>query len=111
MKKAISALICLLLLVLCSFALADVAINETNFPDATFREYIMQQFDADGNGSLSTEEIASATYIYVDDMDISSLKGVEYFTSLQSLDCNYNSISSLDLSKNTALETLNCFNN
>lgn len=34
----------------------DVEINETNFPDATFREYV-KRFDNNRNGKLSTSEI------------------------------------------------------
>ena len=42
MKKTFGLLLCLLMIMLCTFALADVAINEKNFPDATFRNYVNQ---------------------------------------------------------------------
>jgi hypothetical protein len=55
-----------------------VAINETNFPDDTFRKYVSDEFDTDGDGVLSTDEIAAVTYIDVSDNDyegeITSLK-------------------------------------
>lgn len=38
----------------------------------------------------------------------SSLKGIEHFTSLEELDCSSNSLTELDLSKNSNLKTLNC---
>ena len=40
--------------------------------------------------------------------EISDLTGIEYFTKLASLNCNNNNITSLDLSKNTALLGLLC---
>ena len=43
--------------------------------------------------------------------ELTSLKGIEYFTSLKHLNCNYNKLTSLDLSNNTVLESLNCADN
>ena len=90
---------------------ADVAINATNFPDANFRSYVSSTFDKDGNGSLSSTEIASATSIFVNSHGCSSLKGVEYFTSLTLLYCADNSLTTLDVSKNTSLTVLSCRDN
>ncbi|MDE6137775.1 MAG: hypothetical protein K2F97_09910 [Muribaculaceae bacterium] len=39
---------------------------------------------------------------------IKSLCGIEYFISLTYLDCSFNGLSSLDVSKNTLLTYLNC---
>ena len=94
----------------------DVAINETNFPDETFRNYVSENFDkADGEGNkdnfLSAEEISDAKSIDVFDMSISDLKGVEYFTALTDLLCQSNQLTSLDVSKNMALTTLDCYSN
>lgn len=50
-------------------------INETNFPDVKFRQYVSDNFDTDGDGVLSAEEIEAATEIKVDSMGISSLIG------------------------------------
>ena len=35
----------------------DVVINDTNFEDDNFREYVSKTFDTDGNGVLSKSEI------------------------------------------------------
>ena len=51
------------------------------------------------------------TAMQLDNMGISSLEGIEYFTALKYLYCGNNNISSLDLTHNTALESLNCFSN
>ncbi len=46
-------------------ATGDVQIDATNFPDETFRSYVSKEFDADGNGVLSTTEITEVTEIDV----------------------------------------------
>ncbi|MBQ3455106.1 MAG: hypothetical protein IJG36_01595, partial [Synergistaceae bacterium] len=66
---------------------ADVAITEANFPDDTFRAYVSSNFDWDGDGVLSDEEIEAAIMIYVAGTydsrgNVASLKGIEYFTAL-----------------------------
>lgn len=44
---------------------ADVEINEMNFPDQIFRNYVVSEFDKDNNGTLSEEEMANVTFIPV----------------------------------------------
>ena len=104
-------LCCMVLTLLPTAALAadDVAINDTNFPDEKFREYVKTEFDEDSNNSLSADEIAKAKDIHPADMGISSLAGVEHFTNLEKLDVQYNKeLTTLDVSKNTALTSLRC---
>lgn len=92
--------------------LTPFRINEINFPDDNFRKYIIDAgFDADHDGMLSEEERKKATRIECPEMSISSLKGIEYFTSAESLDCHKNNLTSLDLGSNTALTYLNCNDN
>ena len=103
-------LLALLALLTASTAWADVEINETNFPDANFRNWVLgQTYGADG--VLTEAEIAAITYIRVTNLSIYNLKGIEHFTALTSLSCFQNYLTSLDLSKNTALTTVRCFNN
>ena len=87
-----------------------VYINNTNFPDATFRNYV-GDFDLNSNGYLTENEIDAVTEISVPMMNITSLKGIEYFTALTTLDCNSNKLTALDVTKNTALENLICVGN
>ena len=35
----------------------DVKLDETNFPDSVFREYLKTNYDKDKNNSLSQDEI------------------------------------------------------
>ena len=104
-----------LMLLSAGTAWADVEINETNFPDASFRNYLLSQ-DYGSDGKLTDEEIAGVTSInvsgtYFSPGTISSLKGIEFFTALEDLRCNDNQLNSLDVSGCTALTTLFCFNN
>ena len=89
----------------------DIAIDSTHFPDDVFRSYVSENFDINSNGYLSFSERLNATEAYVADMGISSLKGIEYLTSLQILYCGHNDLSSLDVSRNLELHTLSCHNN
>lgn len=120
-KRLCSALLCLILTVsmlpITGYADGgDIAINETNFPDAAFRTYITK-FDTDNNNSLSQTEIAAVTKIDVNSdtygvaQKISSLKGIEYFTDLEELECRGNYLVELDVSALTNLESLNCADN
>ena len=85
----------------------DVIINETNFPDTNFRNYLLSQnYGADGK--LTNAEINNITFITVDSKNISSLKGIEFFTALIYLSCENNQLTALDVSKNTALYYLLC---
>lgn len=86
-----------------------------HFPDEVFAQYIRDNFDSDGYNSLSQEELLnlkSATTIDVagtasEDGGIASLEGIEYFTSLNTLNCDYNAnLKILDLSENTGITTL-----
>ena len=91
-------------------ALADVEINETTFPDENFRNWVLNQ-DYGKDGILTEEEIAGVTEINVMSKNFQSLKGIEYFAELTTLDCSWNQLPSLDVSKNTALKELNCQGN
>ena len=61
------------LLSVTALADGDVAINSTNFPDATFREEYVRTYDTDGNGYLSASEIVAVTEIDCWEKGITSL--------------------------------------
>ena len=84
---------------------ADVEINETNFPDVTFRNWVLSQ-EYGSDGMLTDGEIAGITIINVSGRKIQSLKGIEFFTALVELWANNNQLTTLDVSQNTALQTL-----
>ncbi len=87
-----------------------IPIDETNFPDEKFRNWVLAQ-SYGKDGYLSDDEIANVKVINVSDKDIASLKGIEFFTALINLYCEYNNLTTLDVSKNTALTKLLCYGN
>ena len=94
-----------------TFTIEDgIEINATNFPDANFRNYLLAQ-DYGKDGVLTETEINGIEMINVIEKNIGSLKGIEYFIALTSLICNRNPLTSLDVSKNTALSFLWCYDN
>lgn len=111
-KKFLSALLlcCMVLTLLPTAALADgdVAINETYFPDENFRGYVKEKFDKNKDDILSAEEIAAVKDIHVEGKPITSIEGIEHFTALESLDCSKTKLPSLDTSHNENLVFLRC---
>ncbi len=90
---------------------AEVAINEANFPDENFRDYVLNYCDTDKNEVLSEREIKNTTQILINGKEIIDLKGIENFTSLTKLSCSFNQLSNLNVSQNPNLKKLDCSNN
>ena len=122
MQKHGGIWLALLLALLAAAVLAPVAamasepqgipIDTVHFPDATFRQYVKDNFDTKNDNVLSSDEIAAVTQINVNNKSISNLTGIEYFTALTYLDCyNNNDLTSLNVSGCTALTSLYCYNN
>ena len=111
-KRLLSILLlcCMVLTLLptAAFAAGGVEIDETNFPDEKFREYVKTKFDKDNDDILSADEIAKAKEISVEGNPITSFKGIEYFTALTSLECSRTKLTSLDTSHNKKLGYLRC---
>ena len=82
-----------------------------NFPDANFRSYITSNVDRNEDGYLDPMERLARNTIAVEGMSISDLTGIELFEALNYLYCQQNSLTSLDVSKNTALILLRCYGN
>jgi hypothetical protein len=100
------------------FLLAQVAINEVNFPDKLFRDHVSTNYDLDKNDTLSTTEFEKVDTIDVSlksvgnkDNMITDLTGIEYFTALKKLGFSYHALTSIDISKNTELTELRCDRN
>jgi hypothetical protein len=85
---------------------AAVVINSSNFPNNTFRQWVSDNCDTDGDGTLSDSELQAVKIINVQNLGISYLKGIEYFTALTVLNCSTNSLTTLNISQNTALKRL-----
>ena len=107
---ALCAALCLLPALALAEGAAGVAIDPTNFPDANFRAYVCT-FDTDNDDCLTPAELAAVEYMALYNKSIGDLTGIEHFTDLTKLDCRRNQLTSLDVSKNTALEELSCWGN
>lgn len=95
-----------------------VSLNETTFPNATFRGFIEEKCDVNGDKLLTPAELGKVEDIsfnkpkededqtYADEKyrQIDNFKGIEYLTNLQwfSIDGN-EAVESIDLSKNTKI--------
>ena len=88
-----------------------IAINEKNFPDKNFRDYVAGEWDKNHDNRFSPSEIANAKWISCDNKEISNLKGIEFFTNIWLLECYYNNLTTIDLSHNKKLSYINCIYN
>lgn len=86
--------------------------NATFIPDPNFElALIYAGIDSDEtvNGIVATSDIINVTTLDLPILfDIEDLTGIEDFINLTNLYCRENKITSLNLSQNTYLETLNC---
>ncbi|MDO6598722.1 T9SS type A sorting domain-containing protein [Tenacibaculum sp. 1_MG-2023] len=99
------------ILFLCSITtFAQVSIPDVNFET----ELIAQSIDTDGivNGQISNADALAVTgTLNIDSKNISDLTGIEAFTNLTQLHCEYNNLSTLDVSTLTSLKQLRCRDN
>lgn len=105
----------LLFLSLGAFQQLEAAL--VNIPDANFRAWLVTNLPSCMVGSPGSEQlettcadIASTTFINVNNQNISSLEGIQHFTSLLNLNCDNNLLSSLPTLP-TSLTNLSCRNN
>ena len=104
-------LFCLVLVTLASSVAlqvrADVTINETSFPDAAFRNWLLKQ-SYGSDGVITTSELESVKELDLHGLGISNPQGITYFRQLEKLYLNDNNISGyLWLYVFTKLEILN----
>ena len=82
-------------------------------PDAAFKAYLVENFDADSDGEISEDEAMDIEAIDLSDVTtkIATLAGIEYMKNLKALNAAYHSLTSLDLSHNNALTEVVVNNN
>ena len=94
-----------------------VEINDTNFPDPVFLQYVKDNIDTADTTSgqkddkLSKAERDAVTEINIDNKNCTDLTGIAYFANLTELNCSYNKLTTLDVSKNAKLSALRCYDN
>ncbi len=90
----------------------EIPVTAEFFPDEAFRNFVKSKIDVNpSDGKLSAEEIAATKTVNCKDMNIKDLTGIEYFTSLQYINCSCNELTTLDLSRCPDLVYLYCFEN
>jgi Leucine-rich repeat (LRR) protein len=85
--------------------------QNVNIPDAIFKAALVgnSAINTNGDGEIQvTEAEVYSGGISVVDMEITDLTGIEAFTSLTSLNCSLNYLTSLSVSANTSLVFLDC---
>ncbi|MDO5981365.1 gliding motility-associated C-terminal domain-containing protein [Flavivirga spongiicola] len=104
MKK----LLPIVLLLLCVKAYSQTI----NIPDANFKAALIALgIDTSLDGEIQVNEALVPTNLSLDNLGISNLTGIEFFTSLTDLSLRQNNIGALDFSSNTSLATLDCYSN
>ena len=89
----------------------DVRIDLAHFPDENFRDRVAFYCGKDDGDALSQDELNGVTELIIDHAYIKDLTGIELFPNLEKLDCKYNNLTRLDVSKNTNLTVLYCESN
>ncbi|GAE08037.1 hypothetical protein JCM10914_4296 [Paenibacillus sp. JCM 10914] len=84
------------------------AMNITqDFIDERFKAFVLDNF-CENREWIQTSDVDRIVSLQLANHTYSSLKGIEHFASLEELDCSYNNITELDISKNINLRTLDC---
>ena len=95
----------------------DTSNGYTYVPDDSFEKRLINLgYDNVLDNYVLTDEIINVTSLEVDNFSVNSQKiqdltGIEDFAALQYLECGMNEITSLDLSQNITLSSVNCADN
>jgi hypothetical protein len=107
MKKHLLTLICIM-----SINLVNAQI--VNIPDAAFKAALVNNpaINTNGDGEIQVTEAAAYTSgIFVSNMGIADMTGIEEFTAIDFIDCSSNYLTSLNVSANIGIYSLYCENN
>jgi len=81
-----------------------ISIHDPNFEQA-IRRVVNKPFE-----NIYQSDLEQIKDLGVRCLRIKSLQGIEYFTNLEVLDCSFNQLTNLDVSKNVNLAKLYCSN-
>lgn len=93
---------------------SDESKQSIELPDANFKAALVADLEINTNGDteISVAEAKAFTgRISVDNLSIADLTGIEEFVNVTRLYCEDNDLTSIDVSKNIALEDLHCDEN
>lgn len=81
-------------------------------PDHNFkRQIISLGYDINDDGQIQISEAQKVTQLYINNLEIVNLEGINSFTNLEELGCYQNKITALDISKLKKLKYLYASNN
>ena len=87
-------------------------IDRQYFPDEAFLNWIVTHLpvvrENDGSYYMTEKNVNAVKRIVCDYCEIGSLRGIEYFPMLEELDCGFNQLTELDVSRNSRLKMLCC---
>lgn len=87
-------------------------VEEVVISDAGFKAALLESYDVDGDGILSTKEAAVVTEIKVSGRGIKAMPELnEVFTKVTYLDCSDNQLEELDITHLLGLEVMNATGN
>jgi hypothetical protein len=95
-------------------AFVSVKAQIVNIPDANFKAALLAytpKIDLNDDKEIQESEAQVVKTLNFDSKSILSLTGIEFFTALENLNCAFNKLSNLDVSKNLALIQLDCYSN
>ena len=116
-----------LVVALCVFSATKAQI--INFPDPVFKAKLLSakatnnvagvgtsftysiNIDSNNDGEISVDEALQVNILRIGNSLISDLSGIEYFKNINSLICNNNTLTKLELSELSKLVSLDCKNN
>ena len=121
-KRILSIFLCLVmvfsLLPFTASAAGVTPIDEKNFPDPVFREYVRK---IAGGPTLTNEKVRQIEVLDVSWSNtkkvlgkrdpITSLRGIKYLKYVKDLNCSYQKLTTLNLELNSRVEKLNCSGN
>ena len=91
--------------------IADDTIITGAFTDSNFLEAIRENWNVPDTGDITYGDIKDMNYLYINNRNITSLAGIEYFTELTNLDVSYNLIEALDVSALPNLSYISLYDN
>lgn len=105
LNRKVTALLCL--------AVGFTAWSQVvKIPDPAFKQRIIALgFDTNEDGQIQVSEAQQVTKLYVDNLGIVNMEGINSFTNLEELGCYQNKLSALDVSKLKKLKYLYAYDN
>jgi len=82
-----------------------------NIPDSIFKGYVLSKCDTNNDGNVQLNEASLVDSLLISNMGISDLTGMEDFPNLFWIQCDGNSISTLNTSGNPDLRFVVCVGN